>query len=205
MLTPSYKIRDRWLSAALPLITEHGWHQSVLDQAAKHAGLTPGECALALPGGVNQLIDHMFEAADTLAMNGIDTSTLSNLRTHQKVAKVIEMWLSALEPHKSAVAHAAGRGLTPWGASAAGQRTWKTADLIWTLAGDSATDYNRETKRALLSSVLPDIILFWTQTDNEDELANRIETRLSQAMSLGKFGSKLLGPLLERLSKTQTN
>jgi len=202
MLTPSHKIRDRWLKSALPLVAEHGWHQSVLDQAAKHAELTPGECALALPGGVNQLIDHMFEVADALAMNEIDTSALSNLRTHQKVAKVIEVWLSALEPHKAAVAHAAGRGLTPWGVGAASQRTWKTADLIWSLVGDTAADYNRQTKRALLSSVLPDIILFWTEANDEDKLANRIEMRLDQAMNLGKFGYKYLGPLLERFSKT---
>ena len=106
-------------------------------------------------------------------------------------------WLDALEPDKSAVRKAAGRGLLPWGASAAVKRVWAISDAIWIAAGDTATDYNRQTKRALLSAVIPRIVIYWLDHDDSDALDAFIAKRLQMAMKVGQTGSKFVKPVLD--------
>ena len=123
------------------------------------------------------------------------------LRTHEKVAAGIKAWLSVLAPHREAVKRAAVRGFAPWNAPAAAKRTWKTADAIWLAAGDTAEDYNRETKRALLSAVLPQIVLYWQDDPADEDLDAFIEKRLQGAMKFGQWGSKFAKPGLDLIDR----
>jgi ubiquinone biosynthesis protein COQ9 len=125
------------------------------------------------------------------------TTDLAALRTHERVAAGLKSWLNALDTHKSAVRKAAGLGLLPWGAGAAARRVWSVSDAIWMVAGDTATDYNRQTKRALLSAVIPSTVLYWLDHDDEDALDAFITRRLQQAMKVGQVGGQLIGPALD--------
>jgi len=130
------------------------------------------------------------------------TQDLSALRTHERVAAGIKAGLAALEPHREAVKRASARGFLPWHAPDAMKRTWKTADAIWTAAGDTASDYNRETKRGLLSATLPTIVLYWVEDDHDEaELDAFIESRLKGAMKIGQWASKIAKPGLELLDR----
>lgn len=197
MGTPSEKLRDRWLDAMLPDVANVGWTAGAMRRSATAAGLTPGEQALAAPHGVTDLIDHFFERSADQMLETLATKDLAALRTHERVAAGLMAWLDALQPHKSAVRKAVGRGLTPWGTGGAIKRVWSIADTIWEAAGDTATDYNRQTKRALLSAVIPSIVLHWLAHDDRDALARFIERRLQRAMKVGQTGARILGPALE--------
>lgn len=197
MTTPSEKLRTRWLEALLPRVNDSGWTTVNAKQAARDADLTPGEQALAAPNGVTDLMDHFFASAIDEMLNALATRDLNALRTHERVAAGVRAWLDALSDHKQAVRKAAGQGLVPWGAGAAAKRVWAIADAIWEAAGDTATDYNRQTKRALLSSVLPPIILYWLENDDSEALDRYIEARLRSTMKLGQTGSKILKPVLD--------
>lgn len=201
MRTPSESLRDRWLEALLPLVEEAGWSGQTMTRAGELAGLDAGEQALAAPNGVNDLIDHFFEQAGDAMLADLATQDLGALRVHERVAAGLKAWLKALEPNKEAVRKAAGRGLLPWGAGAASRRVWSVADLIWEAAGDTAEDYNRQTKRALLSAVIPSVVLRWLNTSDEAVIDALIMRRLKQAMKLGQTGGKLLGPVLSALSR----
>ena len=197
MTTPSEKLRNRWLEALLPRVAESGWTMANAKQAARDADLTPGEQALAAPNGITDLIDHFFDGAIDQMLATLATRDLSGLRTHERVAAGVKAWLDALADQKTVVRKAAGRGLVPWGVGAAAKRVWSIADAIWEAAGDTATDYNRQTKRALLSAVLPPIVLYWLEHDDADALDHYIADRLQTAMKVGQTGSKLLKPVLD--------
>lgn len=197
MSTPSENLRDRWLEALLPRVRKSGWSMVAAKQAAREIDLSTGEQALAAPNGVTDLIDHFFERATDDMMVALSNQDLEALRTHERVAAGLKAWLSALEPHKDAVRKAAGRGMLPWGAGAAAKRVWSIADAIWEAAGDTATDYNRHTKRALLSAVIPRIILYWLDHSDPEDLDHFIERRLINAMKVGQAGGKLIGPALD--------
>ena len=44
---------------------------------------------------------------------------------------------------------------------------WRSADLMWRLAGDTATDYNHYTKRLILSGVYGSTLLAWLDDQSE--------------------------------------
>ncbi|WP_018149073.1 COQ9 family protein [Henriciella marina] len=198
---PSIRLQDKWLDTLLPHVADMGWTDQAVTLAAREAGLSSEETALAAPNGVSDLLERFFDRAEEDMQAALEAQDLSALRTHEKVAAGIRAWLGALEPHREAVRRAAARGFLPWNAPDAAQRTWKTADAIWTAAGDTATDYNRETKRGLLSAVLPTIVLYWQNEPDEADLDAFIAKRLENAMTFGKWGSKIAKPGLELLDR----
>ena len=197
MSTPSQILLDRWLDALLPRVPETGWTMVAAKQAAREIELDAGEQALAAPNGVTDLIDRFMDRAVDDALVSLSTETMAGLRTHERVAEGLKAWLDALEPHREAVRKAAGHGLLPWGAGAAVKRIWSIADAIWEAAGDTATDYNRQTKRALLSAVIPRIVLYWLEQPDPDRVDRFIMQRLQEAMKLGQTGGKVLKPVLD--------
>ena len=68
-------------------------------------------------------------------------------------------------------------------------------------AGDTATDYNRQTKRGLLSAVIPSVLMFWADRPDDADLDAHIEKRLGQAMRLGQAGSKVVKPVLDLFAR----
>lgn len=203
MSTPSQTLRDRWLEALLPRVPQTGWTLASAKQAAREIELTDGEQALAAPNGITDLIDHFFEQATDEMLETLSTEDLGRLRTHERVAAGLRAWLEALAPNKAAVRKAAGHGLLPWGAGAAVKRVWQIADAIWEAAGDTATDYNRQTKRALLSAVIPRIVIYWLDHDDPDKLDAFIAKRLQRAMKVGQAGGRIVGPALDLMERVR--
>ncbi len=205
MQTVSIQLREKWLLALLPHIPFEGWTRQSLNRAADEAGLSAGEQALAAPRGVPDLIRAFFDRAEAQAAREISAVELSEYRVHERVALGVKIWLDALQPHKEAARRAAQRGFLPWGSYAALERTYHVSDMIWTAIGDTSTDYNQYTKRALLASTVPLIFLHWLDQEDEEKLMAYIHKRLKIAMRFGQMGSKILSPALNRLKKNSAD
>jgi ubiquinone biosynthesis protein COQ9 len=199
--TPSEVLRGRWLDCLVPRAGREGWTEAAATTAAAEAGLSAGEQALAAPGGVADLVDAFFDAAGRKAADALTPESLSGLNTPGKVAAGIKAWLAVLEPDRAAVRRAAARGFLPQGAGPALARTWKVADWIWTAAGDTATDYNRYSKRGLLASVLPGIVWLWLDGPDEDRLDAEIARRLAFASGAGRSLGRFAKPVLDALTR----
>ena len=151
-----------------------------------------------------QILVHFFDRAVDQMLETLAIEDLTALRTHERVAAGIRAWLDALAAHKESVRKAAGKGLLPWGAGAAVKRVWAIADAIWEAAGDTATDYNRQTKRALLSAVMPRIVLYWLDHEDPEALDQFINRRLQMAMKVGQTGSRVVKPVLDLAERLRT-
>ena len=195
--TPSEVLRFRWLDAMLPDVPFDGWTEATAARAAKQAGLSEGEQALAAPNGVPDLIDAFFDRAGQAAREALADQDISALKTPARVKAGVLAWLAALEPNREAVRRAAVRGLLPWGAASAVQRTWRIADMVWDEAGDTSEDYNRYSKRGLLAAVIPPIIMYWLHT--------YIDRRLSLASGIGRNLGRIAKPLLDVLPVSRPN
>ena len=199
MPTPSELLRDKWLDALLPIIADGGsWSHDDVAKAAQIAGLDAGEQALAAPHGPVMLIDHFFDQAEARTRAAAAEIDLTALRTEPRMTELIKIWLAELSPHHEAVRQAAYYGMRPWQAAPGMRRIWSVADLIWELAGDTSDDINFYTKRGLLSSTLPSIVLFWIESPTELALEQHISTRLRRAAKLGKNAGSLIKPVISR-------
>lgn len=204
-VTPSQKLRRRWLDALLPEVAFDGWTEAAAARAAKQAGLGDGEQALAAPRGVIDLIDGFFEDAGEAAKADLALQDLSAMRIPDKVKAGVLAWLKALEPNREAVRRAVSRGMVPWNTGPALQRGWAVADFIWEAAGDTAEDYNRYSKRGLLTAILPPIVLYWLDNPSEEDLDEYVSRRLAQASGAGRTAGKILGPLLDAIGSKSPN
>ena len=203
--TPSEVLRFRLLDAMLPDVPFDGWTETTAARAAKQAGLSEGEQALAAPNGVPDLIDAFFDRAGQAAREALADQDISALKTPARVKAGVLAWLAALEPNREAVRRAAVRGLLPWGAASAVQRTWRIADMVWDEAGDTSEDYNRYSKRGLLAAVIPPIIMYWLDQPSDEQLDTYIDRRLSLASGIGRNLGRIAKPLLDVLPVSRPN
>jgi ubiquinone biosynthesis protein COQ9 len=196
---PSVLLRRRWLDALLPEVVFDGWSEAAAAAAAQKAGLSEGEQALAAPRGVIDLLEGFFDEAGERAKAALGAQDMAGLRVPDKVKRGVLAWLAELEPHREAVRRAAARGFLPWGAGPALQRSWKVADMVWAAAGDTSEDYNRYSKRGLLASVLPAIVLHWADNPSPEDLEAFIERRLAHASGAGRMAGRFVKPFLDRM------
>ncbi|MEZ6012281.1 MAG: COQ9 family protein [Hyphomonas sp.] len=196
-VTPSEALRRRWLDALLLEVAFDGWTEAAAERAANEVGLGDGERALAAPRGVVDLIDAFFDRAAEAATADLKAQDLAAMRVADRVKAGVLAWLQALAPDREAVRRAAARGLVPWSATPALQRTWRVADMIWEAAGDTATDYNRYSKRGLLAAALPSIVMYWLDNPSDEDLDAYVARRLAQVSGMGRSAGKILGPLLD--------
>ncbi len=193
---PSIELKNRWLEALLPHVAFDGWTRESAEIAAKEAGLSKQEQALAAPGGILDLLNHFFDRAEGALLAGLDEADLSDLGVRGSVALGVRLWLDALDPHREPVRRAAQRAFLPWRTGPAAGRAWSVADAIWSGIGDTSTDYNKYSKRGILAASLPPIVFAWTDGADGDELDEIILKHLTRAMKVGQTGGKIFKPLL---------
>ena len=71
---------------------------------------------------------------------------------------------------------------------------WHSADLMWRLAGDTATDYNHYTKRALLAGIYTATLAVFVDDQSEGKAETRafLDRRIEGVMQFEKAKAQLL-------------
>ena len=154
------EIRERLIEAVLEHVAFDGWTQTALDAALAETGTERGLGRLAFPrGGIDmalgfhRLMDRRL--ASDLAAKPQPVGTTDRIR--QAVIRRLELVVD----HRDAVRRGATMLALPHNAPEGARAIWETADLIWTASGDTSTDYNWYSKRAILASVYSATVLYW--------------------------------------------
>jgi ubiquinone biosynthesis protein COQ9 len=127
---------------------------------------------------------------------------LPTMRIRDKVKAAVQLRLEAQAPYKEA-ARAMTRALVrPDRAPEAARILWRTADRIWRALGDTSTDENFYTKRAILSGVLASTYARWftDKTLDHAETWNFLDARIENVMQFEKFKARLK-PISERVQE----
>lgn len=180
--------RDAVLLAALPDVPFDGWTAQLLARAADKAGVDAITRDDLFPNGVNSLIAHFSNWADRMCEARLRDVDLASLRIRDRIALGVRTRLEILTPFKPAVSAALGHAIDPRLAAQLPHTVWRTADRLWWQAGDTATDWNHYSKRALLSGVLASTGLYWL-SDTSDDHADTwafLDRRIGNVMTLGK-------------------
>jgi len=159
-------IRRQILSAAKPLVREHGWFGLDMAELAARARLDKAEVRLAFPrGGIDIAAFHVAQGDKQLEAYRGDLP--QSMR--EKIAHLIWLRLEiAGEEREIAHASVACFALPPY--SVEGLRyLGRSCDLIWRLAGDRAIDMSYYTKRATLAVIFTQALIFYLSPAGEDE------------------------------------
>jgi len=200
--TPSARFRARILEAFPAHAARLGWTDAAFKAACAEVQLSEGEAALACPRGAVDLFDAFADRADQAMLEALDDLDLPAMRIRDKVRAAVQLRLEAQAPYKEA-ARAMTRALSrPSRAPEASRLIWRTADRIWRALGDTSTDENFYTKRAILSAVLASTYARWF-ADNSPDHADTwafLDARIENVMQFEKFKARLK-PISERVQE----
>lgn len=192
-----------------------GWNHAALVAAADAHGVDHDVAALAFKGGAVAMIDAWFASVDRAMAARFTPEQLAAMKIRARITALVEARLDILAANREGLRRAAAILAMPQNVARAARLGWRSADVMWRLAGDTATDYNHYTKRGLLGSIYAATIAVFLQDDSEGYaetrafLGRRIEdimkfekakagflARTSHRPSLSRFIGRLRYPVV---------
>lgn len=200
---------DEIRSVLAPLVAGNagfdGWGDAARDAAADAAGVDRDVALLAFPGGAADQIDAWFAAVDAAMLDRLAPERLAAMKVRERIAALVEARLDVLAPDREALRRALAILALPQNLARGARLGWRTADGMWRAAGDTATDYNHYTKRALLAAVYAATVTVFLDdasdghADTRAFLARRIDGIMAFEKAKARFvGQSALRPSLSR-------
>lgn len=185
-------LQDRIVLKAAELANDSGWGAETLEAALQACDCPKNALKIYFPAGLKDVLSHLYDYADRKMLEQLAAEDTPPDSVRAKVKHAVLTRWSVLAPYRPALKQAGAYWLNPLRAGTLNRILWRTADRIWIYAGDTATDYNRYTKRILLVSVLKLSAPVWFAGD--DEIAEAfLSRRLDNVVSIGKHVGQLLG------------
>jgi ubiquinone biosynthesis protein COQ9 len=191
------------LSAELPHHAAFdGWTPAALKLAAQATGVDPAIATLAFPGGAVEMIDGWFAQVDRAMVAAIPPEQLAAMKIRAKIAALVEARIDAMAPDMEALRRALAILALPQNLPRAVKLSWRAADAIWRAAGDTATDFNHYSKRALLAGIYTATIMALLDDESEGLADTRafLARRIDDVMRFEKFKGRFTHSAPERLS-----
>lgn len=197
---------DEIRAALAPAVAEaavfDGWSDLAVETAAAQHGVKPEVARLAFSGGAVEMIAAWIGTIDAAMAQALPNERIGNLPIRERIRTLVEFRLEAMAPHREALRRAHAIMAMPQNAPRALKIGWNSADLMWRLAGDTATDYNHYTKRMMLSSIYAATLAVFVGDESEDFADTRafLGRRIEDVMKIEKAKARLLKPSDERFS-----
>jgi len=150
-----------------------GWSDAARDMAAEAAGIDRDLARLAFADGAVEMIDAWFAHVDAVMAATLPAETLGAMKIRARIAALVEARLAAVAPNRESLRRALAILALPQNVARAARLGWRSVDTMWRLAGDTATDYNHYTKRAMLLAVYGATVTVFLDDDSEDHADTR--------------------------------
>jgi ubiquinone biosynthesis protein COQ9 len=177
------------LEAALPLAAGMGWTQALVTASAAKAGLSAAEAGLLLPHGPADLAALLSRRHDRLAQEALLATDPLSLKMRQRISAGILARLDAAMVDEAALHRWAGYLALPHHMPLALRLVWESADVIWRWAGDTATDENHYSKRAIVSGILASALAVHLSSGEEAAKA-LVAARIDNVMAFEAWKAK---------------
>lgn len=192
MVAPAEMNLDELRDALAPLLPNHaafdGWSHQALAMAAGELGVPAERARLAFPGGQVQMIDTWFDAVDRAMAEAFSPERIAAMKVRERIRELVLFRLETMRPYREALRRALAVLAMPQNLAEAARLAWRAADRIWRLAGDTATDFNHYSKRAILMGVYGSTTLVFLDDESEDLVATRafLSRRIDDVMRFEK-------------------
>ena len=171
-----------------------GWTDAALGQAAALAGVDAAVARLAFPGGPMDMIGAWIDSTDARMQAEFADGRLGALKIRDRIRTLLLFRLDAVAGMEEALRRALAIQAMPQNLARTLRIGWHSADLMWRLAGDTATDYNHYTKRALLCGIYTATLAVFVDDRSEGKAETRafLDRRIEGVMKFEKAKAQLL-------------
>ncbi|MGB3740027.1 MAG: COQ9 family protein [Pontixanthobacter sp.] len=182
-----------------------GWSDLAVKTAAEMEGVDGDVARLAFPDGAVDMIGAWIEAVDARMALECPADRLAEMPIRERIRTLVQCRLDAIDGQEEALKRATAILAMPQNLGLAARRSWKSADLMWRLAGDAATDYNHYTKRTILAGIYAATLAIYADDTSERKArtAEFLDRRIDGVMQFEKAKAKWLNPNRERFSITR--
>ncbi|MFL6753478.1 MAG: COQ9 family protein [Sphingomicrobium sp.] len=187
--SPLEQLRRRVALAVGENAVFDGWTRAAVDSAAGQLGIDPVQARLAMPKNQAGMIDTYIQEVDRALEAYFTPERLGGMKIREKIRGLVWRRLEVMGPAREAVRRALAILAMPQNLPLALRISWRTADMMWRIAGDRSTDFNHYTKRMTLGAVYGSTLLVWLDDSSEgwSETAAFLDRRIDDVMRFEKF------------------
>ncbi len=200
--SPLEQLRRRLALAVGENAVFDGWTEKAVDAAAAQLGIDPLQARLAMPKGQAAMVDLYIQEVDRALEAWFTPKRLEGMKIRDKIRALVWHRLETMGPAREAVRRGLAILAMPHNVPLALRISWRTADLMWRIAGDTSTDFNHYTKRITLGAVYGSTLLAWLNDQSEGwgDTAAFLDRRIDDVMSFEKWKAQWRGSSEHQLS-----
>jgi ubiquinone biosynthesis protein COQ9 len=186
-------LKQAVLEAALVHAAEDGFSERTLTRAAADAGV---DCEMMLhlfPDGPASLLAYLSEQTDAEMQKLLAARDLAGMKVRERITTAVLTRLEVMKPHKEAARRAAAFLMMPANAALGMKLVYQTVDAMWRAVGDTSTDFNFYTKRAILAGVYTTTLMRWFTDNTADEAETHtfLDARIGNVMQFEIFKAEM--------------
>ena len=187
--SPLQQIRDRLALAVGENAVFDGWTTKAVESAAAQLGIDPAQARLAFPKRKPAMIDAYIQGVDREMEKRLPSANLAAMKIRERIRDLVWTRLEIMGGAREAVRSALSILSMPQNLALGARIGWRSADLMWRLAGDTSTDFNHYTKRMTLGAVYGSTLVAWIDDGSEawTETAAFLDRRIDNVMQFEKW------------------
>jgi ubiquinone biosynthesis protein COQ9 len=173
-----------------------GWSDAALVSACQAGGVDPAVARLAFPGGAIDMIAAWVDAVDARMEQAFDREVLVQMPIRERIRALVWFRLEAVMGLEEALRRSLAIQAMARNLPRTARLGWNSADKMWRLAGDTATDYNHYTKRAILTGIYAATLAVFVDDESEGKAETRafLDRRIEDVMKFEKAKARWLKP-----------
>ncbi|MXO82774.1 COQ9 family protein [Altererythrobacter aestiaquae] len=182
-----------------------GWSDAAVTAAALEKGADVDVARLAFPGGAMDMISAWIETVDNAMAEALPAEALAQMPIRERIRSLVQFRLDAIAGQEEALKRATAIMAMPQNVSKSLKMGWNSADLMWRLAGDTATDYNHYTKRTILGGIYTATLAVFADDNSDDKAKTKafLDRRIEGVMKFEKVKAKWLNSERETFSMSR--
>lgn len=189
---PADPTLDEIREVVAPRLASHaafdGWNEKAVESAAMEVGVDADLAKLSLKGGAMALIEAWIGSVDAEMARRLPPEKLNAMKIRERITTLVATRLEIAAPDREGQRRALAIMAMPQNVAAAARIGWRSADRMWRLAGDTATDFNHYTKRMTLSAVYASTLSVFVNDESDGFAETRafLDRRIENVMQFEK-------------------
>ncbi len=165
-----------------------GWNEKALAATALAKRMDFDVARLAFKGGAMTMIDAWINSIDMEMAKRLPTEKLDAMKIRARITALVATRLEIMQGDKEALRRALAIMAMPQNMIASAKLGWRSADRMWRLAGDTASDFNHYTKRMTLSAVYASTLSVFVgdESDGHQDSLAFLDRRIENVMQFEK-------------------
>ncbi|MEY3915458.1 MAG: hypothetical protein RLZZ604_244 [Pseudomonadota bacterium] len=189
---PADPTLDEVRAALAPIIARNagfdGWSDAAVHAAADEAGVDRDVAKLAFKDNAIDMIDAWIDSIDMELAHRLPAEKLAAMKIRDRITALLATRLEIMAPDRESLRRAMAIMAMPQNLLRSAKIGWRSADRMWRLAGDTASDFNHYTKRMTLSAVYASTLSVFVNDDSDNFADARafLDRRIDNVMQFEK-------------------